>query len=108
MNSMPKYVVSTTLEEATWTNSTIVSGDVPAELATLREQDHNLLVAGSGTLVATLMEHDLVDEYRLMTFPIVLGSGKRLFTAGRKQTLSLAETKPVGSSGVVVLTYRRA
>ncbi len=108
MNSMPKYVVSTTLEEATWTNSTIVSGDVPAELATLREQDHNLLVAGSGTLVATLMEHDLVDEYRLMVFPIVLGSGKRLFTAGRKQTLSLAETKPVGSSGVVVLTYRRA
>src|SRR6476646_2918737 len=79
MNSMPKYVVSTTLEQADWTNSTVIGGDVPGAVRRLRsEVDGGLLVAGSATLVQTLLEHDLVDELRLMVFPAVLGGGRRL------------------------------
>jgi len=109
MNGMPKYVVSTTLDKAEWNNSTMITGDVVQEVSKLKEQlGGDILVAGSGRLVHTLMEHDLVDEYRLMVFPLVLGAGKRLFeNMGRKAALSLVEEKPVGS-GVLILVYRPA
>jgi dihydrofolate reductase len=109
MNSMPKFVVSTTLtdNEATWTNSTVIRDDVPGQVAHLKEQvAGDIVVAGSARLVRTLAEHDLVDEYRLMVFPIVLGIGKRLFTEGTPRTvLRLVDSTPVGPDGVFVLTY---
>jgi dihydrofolate reductase len=109
-NGMPKYVVSSTPETATWNNTTVLGGDIPGEVAKLRGQTiGDILVNGSARLVRTLMEHDLVDEYRLMVFPVVLGSGKRLFDDGIDRTeLRLAEAKPVGPEGVIVLTYRPA
>jgi dihydrofolate reductase len=109
LNSMPKYVVTTTLDELDWNNSTSITGDVPAEIAKLKQQDGGpLLVAGSGTLVRTLMENDLVDEYRLMVFPVLLGSGKRLFPESPdKTTLELVDTKTF-RNGVQVHTYRPA
>jgi dihydrofolate reductase len=109
MNGMPKYVVSTTLERPEWNNTTVIKGDVAGEVSKLKQQAGDLLVTGSPTLIRTLMEHDLVDEYRLMAFPIVLGTGKRLFGDGSKlSTLRLVDAKPVGPDGVVVLTYERA
>src|SRR5213075_692347 len=79
-NSMPKYVVSSTLENPEWTNSTILKGDLADEVAKLRQQhDGDIVVHGSAQLVQGLVERDLVDEFRLMVFPVVLGSGKRLF-----------------------------
>jgi dihydrofolate reductase len=112
MNGMPKYVVSTTLsdDEADWSNSTVIRDDVPGAVARLKQDTSgDILVAGSARLVQTLAEHDLVDEYRLMVFPIVLGSGKRLFGDGVAKTkLRLADSKPVGPDGVLVLTYEPA
>jgi dihydrofolate reductase len=106
MNSMPKYVVSTTLKNAAWNNTTILSNNVVEEITKLKEQaGQPILVAGSGKLVQTLMQHDLVDEYRLMVYPLILGSGKHLFTGAPALKLQLVETKPF-SSGVVVLTYQ--
>jgi dihydrofolate reductase len=109
MNAMPKFVVSTTMrdDEATWHNSTVIRRDIVRELGALRARTRGvLLVNGSATLVKTLVEHGLVDEYRLMVFPIVLGEGKRLFgDVTEAPVLSLAEVKTVGT-GVVVLTYR--
>jgi dihydrofolate reductase len=106
---MPKYVVSNTLTdgEATWNNSTVVRGDAVAELTALKASlAGHLLVAGSASLVQLLAEHGLVDEYRLMVFPIVLGSGKRLFgDISEPPVLSLDEVATVGDDGVVVLTY---
>jgi dihydrofolate reductase len=109
-NSMPKYVVSTTLKEPEWNNSTVVEGDVPDEVSKLKQQPGgDILVNGSVQLVQTLMEHDLVDEYRLMVFPTLLKKGKRLFGEGGDATpLRLADAKPVGSDGVIVLTYEPA
>lgn len=109
MNSLPKYVVSTSLEEAEWNNSTIISENPIDEVSGLKQQSgQDILVNGSATLVNTLMQHDLIDEYRLMVFPIVLGSGKRLFRDGSDPTaLQLAETETLGSD-VVVLTYQPA
>jgi dihydrofolate reductase len=109
MNSMPKVVVSTTLTEAAWHNTTIISGDVPAAVAKLKAQyDGDVLVPASATLVATLREHGLVDEYRLMVHPIVLGSGKRLFQDTAAGTaLELVDCRPVGPD-VLLLTYRPA
>ncbi len=107
MNGYPKHVVSTTLEEPLeWNNSTLVKGDVAEEVSRLKDQPgKDILVFGSGDLVNTLMQHDLVDEYRLMVFPIVLGSGKRLFGASEDtKTLKLIGTRTLGS-GVVVLSY---
>ena len=110
MNSMPKYVASTTLRDPEWNNTTVLSGDVVEEVRRLRERTAgNILVAGSATLVGALTQNDLVDEYRLMVYPIVLGTGKRLFRDGLETTaLRLVEGKPVGDAGVVVLTYRKA
>lgn len=108
MNGMPKYVVSTTLETADWNNSTIIRGNVADEVARLKERyDGDILVAGSGELVKTLREHDLVDEYRLMVHPILLGSGKRFFADGGEKTLNLVDSKTT-SKGVVILTYQPA
>jgi dihydrofolate reductase len=112
MNSMPKYVVSRTLRDgdATWTNSTVIRDDVPGQVAELkRNVAGDILVAGSGQLAQSLAEHNLVDEYRLMVFPIVLGTGKRLFDKGSPSvTMRLVDTKPVGPDGVVILTYAPA
>jgi dihydrofolate reductase len=109
MNSMPKYVVTTTLDELEWSNSIPIRGDVAERVRNLKEQDGGpILVAGSRTLVHTLIEHDLVDEYRLMVFPVVLGSGRRLFPKSPHKTpLELVNTKTFGS-GVQVNTYRPA
>jgi dihydrofolate reductase len=107
-NSMPKYVVSSTLDEAEWNNSTLVKGDVAEEVSKLkRELDGDIVVHGSAQLVQTLIEHDLVDELRLMVFPVVLGGGKRLFGGtSDKKTLRLVDSKPVGPDGVIILTYQ--
>jgi dihydrofolate reductase len=105
-NTMPKYVVSSTLEAPDWNNSTVVRGDVPTEIAKLKQElDGNLVVHGSARLVQTLLEHDLVDELRLMVFPVVLGAGKRLFgDTSDKKRLRLAHSKTVGD-GVAILVY---
>ena len=105
-NTMPKYVVSSTLEEPEWNNSTVLKGDVVGEVAKLRqEQDGDIVVHGSPRLVQTLIEHDLVDEFRLMVFPVVLGSGKRLFgETTDKKPLRLVDSKAVGD-GVTILIY---
>jgi dihydrofolate reductase len=105
-NSMPKYVVSTTLEDPEWNNSTVLKGDIADEVTKLkREQDGDIVVHGSARLVQTLLEHDLVDELRLMVYPVVLGSGKRLFAeTSDKKPLRLVDTKVVGD-GVAILTY---
>jgi dihydrofolate reductase len=107
-NNMPKYVVSTSLEEAEWNNSTLINGDVADEVATLRQQPGgDILVNGSAQLVQTLAEHDLVDEYRLMVFPVVLGSGKRLFSETSKAiALKVMDSKPAGEC--LILTYEPA
>ena len=110
MNTMPKYVVSSTLQDLTWDNSTRIDGDVAEEVAKLKEQvAGEILVAGSATLVRALIEHDLVDELRLMVFPTVLGGGKRLFgDSGSAKAFRLVESRPVGGDGVVILTYEPA
>src|SRR4051812_4732345 len=103
-NSMPKYVVSTTLADPGWTNSTVIAGDLPDAIARVREQtEGDVLVNGSAQLVQALVEHDLVDEYRLMVFPVVLGSGKRLFgEASRPLPLRLAESRPAGATTILI------
>lgn len=109
MNSMPKYVVSKTLTQADWNNSTILSGDLAQEVTALKEQDGgDILVAGSASLVRGLTDLGLVDEYRLMTFPIALGEGKQLFDGiSDAITLNLVDVKPL-KTGAVILTYHRA
>jgi len=106
MNAMPKYVVSSTLEEAGWNNSTVLRGDAAAEVRKLKDEvDGVILVAGSAQLVQTMIEHDLVDELRLMVFPVVLGEGKRLFDdVSEKKSLRLAGSKTLGA-GIALLTY---
>jgi dihydrofolate reductase len=108
-NTMPKYVVSSTLEDPEWDNSTVLKGDVAEEVAKLkREQDGDIVVHGSARLVQTLVERDLVDELRLMVFPVVLGSGKRIFgETSDKKRLRLVDSKIVGD-GVAILTYQPA
>jgi len=109
MNAMPKFVVSTTLgdADATWENTKVIRGDVRGAVERLRTDiKGDILIAGSAKLVQGLTEHGLVDQYRLMTFPIVLGTGKRLFEGGVSKTkLRLVENTPVGKDGVVILTY---
>ena len=107
MNSMPKFVASTTLDGAEW-NATIIDGDVAAEVAGLKEQPgQDLLIYGSGNLVDVLTRHGLVDEDRLMLLPVVVGEGKRLFNDVPLTTLRLVGTKTT-ATGVAVLTYAPA
>ena len=110
MNSMPKYVVTTSLsdEDASWENSTVIRDDVPGAVRTLKEQvEGDILVAGSATLARFLAEHGLVDRINLMMFPVVLGTGKRLFPEGiPRATLELTAVEQVGTDGVLLLTYR--
>jgi dihydrofolate reductase len=107
-NSMPKYVVSSTLQDPEWTNTTVVSGDVAEEVGKLKQElDGDVVVHGSARLVQELVERDLVDELRLMVFPVVLGTGKRLFDGTTdKKPFKLADSKVVGD-GVLILTYQR-
>jgi dihydrofolate reductase len=108
-NNMPKYVVSSTLESPDWTNSTVIKGDVPEQVKKLKDEiDGNIVVHGSAQLAQTLLDHDLVDELRLMVFPVVLGSGKRLFGETReKKPLRLVESRVVGD-GVDIEIYQPA
>ena len=110
MNGMPKYVVSTTLTDAaaTWNNTTVIRDSVENRIAQLKKEvDGDILVAGSANLVQTLAQHDLVDEYHLMVYPLVLGKGKRLFNEGLPKTaLKLVDTRHLGPDGVLILTYR--
>jgi dihydrofolate reductase len=109
MNGYPKVVVSTTLREAEWNNSTVITGNVADEVSRLKQQPgKDILVFGSTEVVNALVRHGLVDEFRLMVFPIVLGGGKRLFEdAGEQRALSLVDTKTFNTD-VVVLTYEPA
>jgi dihydrofolate reductase len=109
-NNMRKYVVSTTIGDPEWNNTVVIADDVAGQVACLKgDHDGDILVNGSGQLVATLIEHGLVDEYRLMVFPTVLGGGKQLFGDGGEPTaLQLVEAKPVGPDGVLVLIYTPA
>jgi dihydrofolate reductase len=109
LNSNPKYVASRTLEHVEWEPTTILNGDIPEEVAKLKDQaGGNIAVLGSGALVQTLAENDLVDEYFLAVYPILLGGGKKLFRdAGDVRTLDLIESKPTTTGGVL-LTYRPA
>jgi dihydrofolate reductase len=109
LNGMPKYVVSSTLQDPEWTNTTVLSGDLVEEVTALRERlDGEIVVHGSAQLVQGLIEHGLVDELRVMQFPVILGSGKRLFgETSDKHALKLADCKVVGD-GVAILTYTPA
>src|SRR5919112_1946318 len=108
-NEMPKYVVSTTMDGAEWTNTTVLEGDLADAVAQLRERaGGDVVVHGSAQLVQSLIEQDLVDELRLMVFPVVLGQGKRLFGETRdKKRLALVDSRTVGD-GVALLIYRPA
>jgi dihydrofolate reductase len=108
-NSMPKYVVSTTMEKADWNNSTIIGSDLGRELGELKDRHgSDILVNGSATLVGALAEQDLVDEYRLMVFPVVLGAGKRLFgDLGSHKSLRLTDSKPAGACTILVYEPER-
>jgi dihydrofolate reductase len=108
-NSMPKYVVSQTLKKADWNNSTILSGDVVDEVKKLKQKvKGDILVSGSAMLAQTLIANDLVDQLNLMVYPVVLGSGKKLFGDTKDmKTLKLADSKAVGD-GVLILVYRPA
>jgi dihydrofolate reductase len=106
MNSLPKYVVSTILDKLDWNNSHLIKENVVEEIARLKQQaGMDIIVHGCPTLLQTLMQHDLVDEYHLLVYPIVLGKGKRLFSEGTPASLRLTESKLMGSTGVVLLRY---
>jgi dihydrofolate reductase len=109
MNSMPKYVVSSTLDKVEWTGSKLVKGDAVAEVRKLKQEPgHDLLLSGSGQLFQALMQENVIDLYRFMVHPVVLGQGRRLFTDGvDKRALELSESKTFGS-GIIILEYRPA
>jgi dihydrofolate reductase len=108
-NNMPKYVISSTLDKADWNNSTVLKGDVVKEVSKLRQKPGgDIVVHGSAQLVQTLLENDLVDELRLMVYPVVLGSGKRLFgETSDKKPMRLVDSKTLGD-GVTLLTFQPA
>ena len=106
-NSIPKYVASKTLKKLEWNNSHLIKGDLAAEVSRLKQQPgHDIVIHGSPTLIRSLLPHDLIDEYRLLVYPIVLGRGKRLFDEASQAKLKLAESETF-SKGVVKLVYRR-
>ena len=109
LNSLPKYVVSSTLEDPKWTNATVLKGEVISEVSKLKQQrEGEIVVYASRPLVRALMEHDLVDELRLTVFPVALGAGERLFgETSDKRPLRLIATKTIGN-GLAHLTYERA
>ena len=106
LNSLPKYVVSSTLEDPSWTNATVLKGDVVDEVSKLKQElDGDIVVYASYQLGRTLMEHDLVDELRLVVFPVVLGAGERLFgETSDKKPMRLVDTRTIGD-GLAFLTY---
>jgi dihydrofolate reductase len=106
LNSVPKYVVSSTLEDPDWSNSTVLNGDVVDEVSKLKQElDGEIVVLGSPQLARTLIEHDLVDELRVMIYPVVLGAGERLFgETSDKKPVRLVDTQTVGD-GITILTY---
>jgi dihydrofolate reductase len=106
LNNLPKYVVSSTVIDPHWNNSTVLTGDVVSEISKLKQElDGEIVVYASGELVRTLMEHDLVDELRLMIYPVVLGAGERLFRQTTdKKPMRLLDTRTVGD-GLAYLTY---
>jgi dihydrofolate reductase len=108
LNSVPKYVASRTLDSVDWSNSNLLGDDVPAEVAALKERiDGEIHVTGSGDLIQTLLQHDLVDEFVLIVFPVVLGTGKKLFAGGTiPRGLRLADTQTT-PAGVATQTYER-
>jgi dihydrofolate reductase len=108
-NTMPKYVVSSTLEDPEWANTTVLTGDIAEEVSKLRQElDGDIVVHGSPSVVQALLDRGLVDELRLMVFPVVLGSGKRLFgETSDKKPLRLVDSKIVGD-GVAIMVYERA
>jgi dihydrofolate reductase len=108
-NNMPKYVISSTLDQADWTNSTVLKGDVVKEVTKLKQKvEGDIVVHGSAQLVQTLLEHDLVDEMRLMVYPVVLGTGKRLFgETTDKKPMRLVDSKTLGD-GITLLTFQPA
>ncbi|HEY3734311.1 MAG TPA: dihydrofolate reductase family protein [Streptosporangiaceae bacterium] len=109
LNALPKYVASTTVDSADWNNTTILGGDLVAEVARLKEQPGDeLQIHGSGGLAQTLIEHDLIDEYRLLTFPVHLGSGKKLFRDGTRAAALRLTGSSSTSAGVVIATYEPA
>ncbi len=107
MNSLPKYVVSSTLEDPDWNNSRVLKGDVVTEVSKLKQELHGeIVVPASYQLGRTLIEHDLVDELRLVVFPVVLGAGERLFgETSDKKPMRLVDTKTIGD-GLAFLTYQ--
>jgi dihydrofolate reductase len=106
MNNLPKYVVSTTLENPTWKNTHVIKDNIVEEITRLKQQPgEDSLVAGSATLIQTLIKNDLVDEYHLLVYPIVLGEGKRLFHDGTDAKLKLIESKTF-NSGVTAMIYQ--
>ncbi len=109
LTSLPKYVVSSTIDDPEWSNATVLTGEVVSEVVKLKQQTQGeIIVYASRPLVHTLMEHDLVDELRLTVFPVALGAGKRLFgETSDKRPMRLINTKTIGS-GLVHLTYERA
>jgi dihydrofolate reductase len=109
LNALPKYVASTTLASVDWHNSYLLGGDVAAEVAKLKQQPGNeLQVHGSGTLAQTLIDHDLIDEYRLLFFPVHLGSGKKLFRDGTRAAALRLTGATTTSTGVIIATYEPA
>jgi len=108
-NTMPKYVVSSTVDGSEWTNTTVLDGDIPAAVRKVRDEvDGDIVVHGSGQLAQTLLEHDLVDRWHLMVFPVVLGAGQRLFgETTTKKPLTLVSSETVGA-GVTIQVYEPA
>jgi dihydrofolate reductase len=108
LNDAPKYVASRTLDTVAWNNSTLLKGDIADEVARLKQQYDEIHTSGSGNLVQSLMQHELVDQYNLWVYPLLLGNGKRLFGEGTIPTaLRLAESRTFGN-GAVLLSYERA
>jgi len=107
LNALPKYVASTTLTSAQWRNTTLLGGDVAEQVAKLKEQPGDeLQVHGSGALARTLIEHDLIDEYRLLFFPVHLGTGKKLFRDGAAPAALRLVSASTTSTGVIIATYQ--